>query len=114
MKNKKVKSVGAIIFYQNKFLIVKKSEKAGGHWDFPKGAVKRNEIDEIKTLHREIKEETNLEIEIILEFYEEIYYNYQDENFDYDKTVGYYLAKPLTFDIHSNDEEIQICSWATE
>lgn len=113
-KRKKTKSVGAIIIHENKFLIVKKSAKYGGHWDFPKGAIKREETDEIKTLHREIKEETNLNIKLIPNFYEEIHYNYSDDYYDYDKTVGYYLAKPLNVNAHPKDEEIEKCKWVDE
>lgn len=113
-KIKITKSVGAIIIYESKYLIVKKSEKYGGHWDFPKGAIKKDETDEIEALCREMKEETNLEIELIPNFYEEIHYNYSDEYYDYDKTVGYYLAKPLTTTAHPNDEEIKECKWVTE
>jgi len=113
LRHKKVKSVAAIIFNKGKFMIVKKSKDSGGFWDFPKDGIKRYE-DEIVALNREMKEETNLEIELIPGFYEEIKYNYSDSVYDYDKTVGYYLAKAKTIDCKSNDEdEIEECMWAT-
>lgn len=113
LRYKKVKSAAAIIFHKDKFMIVKKSKEWGGFWDFPKGGIKKGE-EELDALHREMKEETNLEIEVIPGFYEEIHYNYSDEVYDYDKTVGYYLAKAKTIDCGPNDEEIEECMWATE
>ncbi|MDA3836439.1 MAG: NUDIX domain-containing protein [Nanoarchaeota archaeon] len=117
LRYKKVKSVGAIIHNDNKFLIVKKTAANKGHWDFPKGGIKNKETDEMHALHREIKEETNLEIEVQPNFYEELHYKYINKKHDYDKTVGYYLAKPKTktFETKSNDpEEIEECLWATK
>ena len=54
------KSCGCIIIKDNKVLLIKQTK---GHWGFPKGHVKKNET-EIETAIREVKEETNLDVEI--------------------------------------------------
>ena len=54
------KSCGCIIINKNKVLLIKQTK---GHWGFPKGHVEKNET-EIETAIREVKEETNLDVEI--------------------------------------------------
>ena len=54
------KSCGCIIIKDNKVLLIKQTK---GHWGFPKGHVEKNET-EIETAIREVKEETNLDVEI--------------------------------------------------
>ena len=56
----KEKSCGCIIINGDKVLLIKQTK---GHWGFPKGHVERNET-EIETAMREVKEETNLDVEI--------------------------------------------------
>lgn len=56
----KEKSCGCIITKDNKVLLIKQTK---GHWGFPKGHVEKNET-EIETAIREVKEETNLDVEI--------------------------------------------------
>ena len=55
------KSCGAVIFDGDKVLVI---QQVKGHWGFPKGHVENGET-EIETALREIKEETNLDVEII-------------------------------------------------
>ena len=57
---KKEKSCGCIIIEKDKVLLIQQIE---GHWGFPKGHVEVNET-EIETAIREVKEETNLDVEI--------------------------------------------------
>ncbi|MDR1467297.1 MAG: NUDIX domain-containing protein [Oscillospiraceae bacterium] len=60
--NKFFFSVKVIIFYNKKFLIIKRSGKARGdnfYWDLPGGRLEFLEKP-LTTLHREIKEETGL------------------------------------------------------
>ena len=52
------KSCGAIIFDKDKILVIQQKE---GHWGFPKGHVEEGET-EVETAIREIKEETNLDV----------------------------------------------------
>ena len=54
------KSCGCIIINKNKVLLIKQTK---GHWGFPKGHVEKDET-EIETAIREVKEETNLDVEI--------------------------------------------------
>ncbi len=57
---KKEKSCGCIIIEDKKVLLVHQTK---GHWGFPKGHIEENET-EIQTALREVKEETNLDVEI--------------------------------------------------
>ena len=63
------KSCGAIVFKNiggiKHFLIIKHAKNQ--HWGFPKGHVEMHESDE-QTARREIKEETNLDVEILKGF----------------------------------------------
>ena len=55
------KSCGAIVLDENKVLVV---THQAGHTDFPKGHMEGNEIEE-ETAIREVKEETNIDIELL-------------------------------------------------
>ena len=57
---KKEKSCGCIIIEKDKVLLIQQTK---GHWGFPKGHVEVGET-EIETAKREVKEETNLDVEI--------------------------------------------------
>ena len=57
---KKEKSCGSIVIDSDMVLLVKHN---AGHWDFPKGHVENDESEE-ETAIREVKEETNLDVEI--------------------------------------------------
>ena len=89
----KEKSAGAVLFIQNrerKYLLL---HYEAGHWDFPKGNIEANEMDE-QTLRREIQEETGIkDIEIIKDFKEKIQYYFKFEGELINKTVVFYLAK---------------------
>ena len=54
------KSCGCVIINDDKVLLIKQTK---GHWGFPKGHVEKNET-EVETAIREVKEETNLDVEI--------------------------------------------------
>lgn len=56
----KEKSCGCVIIQNKKVLLIKQN---GGDWTFPKGHVEENET-EIETAIREVKEETNIDVEI--------------------------------------------------
>ena len=61
---KKEKSCGCIVFNDGKVLLVRHNK---GHWDFPKGHVEPGETEE-QTAKREVKEETNIDVEINTNF----------------------------------------------
>ena len=96
---KKVKCCGAIIIKDNKVLLVYQNNDV---WGFPKGHMEEGET-EIETALREVKEETNLDIEIDeSKRYELSYYTDCDKY----KTVVLFLAKPLNDNIIKQDKEI--------
>lgn len=82
------KSCGAIIIYQNQVLLVKQENGVIG---FPKGHMEPNET-EIKTAIREVKEETNLDIQILENIKYSIHYSINQNRH---KEVIYFLAKPV-------------------
>lgn len=58
-------SVKAIIFYKDKLLILQKIDREKTYpWEFPGGGLEYGE-DFIAALHREVKEETDLTVEIL-------------------------------------------------
>ena len=56
----KEKSCGCIIIENGKVLLIQQTK---GHWGFPKGHIEVGETD-IETAIREVKEETNLDVEV--------------------------------------------------
>lgn len=96
----KVRCCGAIIIKDGKVLLVHQNNDV---WGFPKGHMEEGET-EVETAIREVKEETNLDIEL-------------DENKKYElsyttdcgkyKTVVLFIAKPISNDIVKQDNEIE-------
>ena len=58
-----ISSAKALLKYQNHFLVLKEELHKGPIWDLPGGKIEYGESPE-DTLHREIKEELDLEIDI--------------------------------------------------
>lgn len=102
------KSCGCIIFNKNNEILLIRSVK--GHWGMPKGHVEPGET-EIETAIREVKEETNLDVEILDENkkYKEQYSIAEDAT----KEVVYFLAKNKNHQIIPQKEEIQDIGWFT-
>lgn len=73
---KREKSCGAIVFkYENgRLMILTLRHKHGGHWSFPKGHVENGET-EVQTALREVKEETDLDIELLQGFRHTVEYS---------------------------------------
>lgn len=109
---KKEKSCGCIIYrYNNKireFLLV--HQKNGDYIGFPKGHVEGKET-EIETAYREVKEETNLDVFIFDEVKVKDHYII-DKNID--KEVIYFLATPLSLEMHKQASEIENLIWIKE
>jgi len=98
------KSCGAVIFNEGKVLVI---QQAAGHWGFPKGHVEEGET-EIETAIREIKEETNLDVEINEKFrYVETY----SPKEDVEKDVVFFIAKKVGGDIKAQEAEVQKIQW---
>ena len=103
----KEKSCGAIVYKKEKelkFLIV---HQHNGHHSFPKGHIEDGET-EIETAKREIKEETNLDVEIDINFRYEMSYIIKS---NVTKEVVYFLATPSSNDLKSQEGEILDCNW---
>ena len=97
------KSCGCIIINDGKVLLVKHNI---GHWDFPKGHVEEGETEE-ETARREVKEETNLDVEIdISKRYINEYYTDKGNH----KTVVLFVAKKIGGE-EKNQEEINELKW---
>lgn len=107
------KSCGAIVFREadgiREFLIVRhqKKGKKGGHWDLPKGHMEEGESEE-QTALREVKEETNLDVELVENFREGIAYSPGPGVM---KAVIFFLAKALDGEVILQDEEIMDHCW---
>lgn len=98
------KCCGCIILNENKVLFVKHND---GHWGFPKGHVEKDET-EFQTAIREVKEETNLEVEIQEEKrYIDEYYSSEDTF----KQVVYFLATCKSINVKKQETEIAQIEW---
>ena len=103
---KKEKSCGCIIIEKDKVLLIQQTK---GHWGFPKGHVEVGET-EIETAIREVKEETNLDVEI-------------NENKRYTmeyitdkgalKQVVLFVAKKINGNEKYQESEIKSMKWMT-
>lgn len=96
---KKYTSAGIIVIsYDKKILVLKHPE---GHWGFPKGYVEEVDNNTLETAIRELKEETSLNINFIINpikyYFEESYNN---------KKIIYYLGYSINKNILLKDEFI--------
>ena len=100
-----VKSCGCIVIddIDNKVLIVK---QRAGHWGFPKGRMEKNETER-ETALREVKEETNLDVEIIGEKTFKDQYKTKRGI----KEVVFFIAKKIGGEIKPQIKEIQEIKW---
>lgn len=98
------KSCGAIIIDNDKILVL---QQVAGHWGFPKGHVEEGET-EIQTAKREIKEETNLDVEINDNYrYTEKYSPAEGV----EKEVVYFIAQKIGGEIKVQEEEVKKIEW---
>ncbi len=101
---KREKSCGAIIIKDNKVLIIRQKS---GFYGFPKGHMELSE-SEIETCIREVKEETNLLVQIKEDLRFPIQYQ-QEENLI--KEVIYFVATPVTLDLKIQEKELLEAKW---
>lgn len=94
------KSCGVIVFYNDKVLLIKHNL---GHIGFPKGHVEGMETEE-ETAIREVKEETNCDVEIIPGFREKITYSPKK---NITKDVIFFIGKPLNKELSPQLAEVQ-------
>lgn len=102
---KKEKSCGCIVINnKNEVLLIHHNK---GHWDFPKGHVEEGET-EIQTAIREVKEETNIDVEINDNYRYTTEYS-PGENII--KEVVYFLAKNINNNKKPQLEEVSEIEW---
>lgn len=78
-----------------------------GHVSLPKGHIEKGETP-FQCALREIKEETNLEVDLETSFHHTISYSPFPNVW---KEVTFYLAKAKTFDVISQPEEVKEAKW---
>lgn len=101
---KKETCCGCIIVEDGKVLLVQEKQ---GHWGLPKGHVEGNETHE-ETAIREVKEETNIDVEVDSSKVFEISYIIDDE---IDKTVYFFPAKMINGIAQRQESEISEIRW---
>lgn len=104
------KSCGAVVFYRGRqnnvnLLLVKNNN--GRYWSFPKGHIEDGE-NEKETAVREIKEETNLDVEICGNFREISEYCPFGK---IRKRVVFFLAQAFTDNVQIQESEIDSYIW---
>lgn len=104
------KSCGAVVFHKTKqgakILFVKNHN--GRYWSFPKGHIEGHESEQ-ETAIREIKEETNLDVEIVSDFRETASYCPFGK---IRKHVVFFLAQSFTDNVKIQQSEIDSYQWA--
>lgn len=105
---KKEKSCGAVVIKKEndelKFLIIRQTD---GYWGFPKGHVEENETEE-ETSIREIKEETNIDVEIDNKFRKVITYSPKE---GVTKDVVFFIGKATSDDLKIDPNELLEAKW---
>jgi len=102
---KKEKSCGCIVINdKNEVLLIHHN---AGHWDFPKGHVEEKKT-EIQTAIREVKEETNIDVEVNEKFRYTTKYSPKE---DVMKEVVYFLAKNISDNKEAQLEEVSEVKW---
>lgn len=99
------KSCGAIVFDDDKVLVVK---HRAGHVDFPKGHVENQETEE-ETAIREVKEETNVDISIE-GCRNTVHYSPKE---GVEKEVVFFAAKKINGEIVPQLEEVSEVKWVS-
>ena len=98
------KSCGCIIIKEGKVLLVQHN---AGHWDFPKCHMEENET-EVQTAIREVKEETNLDVQVCENKRYVIEYYPKEDIF---KQVVFFVATCKVTEVKKQEEEIKNIEW---
>lgn len=108
-------AVKAIIERGNKFLIIKKVFGNDVVWDFPGGKVKYSESP-YETLQREIKEEVNLDVDIVKSLGAWCFFRRHSDNDQVVCLAFLCRTKNKNVDIYKNpaDEDIKEFKWVTK
>ena len=102
---KQEKSCGCIIINDKEEILLVCHNK--GHWDFPKGHVEEGET-EVETAKREVKEETNIDVEVNEEYRYSTKYSPKE---DVIKEVIYFLARNISDNKQAQLEEVCEVKW---
>ena len=102
---KQEKSCGCIVMNENNEILLVHSNL--GHWGFPKGHMEEGET-EVETAKREVKEETNIDVEINEKYRYVQKYSPKEEVM---KEVVLFLAKNITNHKEAQLEEISEVKW---
>ncbi|MFX1266837.1 MAG: NUDIX domain-containing protein [Promethearchaeota archaeon] len=101
MSLKEEKSVAAIVYYEDEYLLLKYGL---GHWEFVKGHIEPGET-ETETIMRELKEETGIDSANIVNGFNEVYdYYFKFRGQKIHKRVSCYLIKSRTKDVNLSFE----------
>ena len=102
---KQEKSCGCIILNdKNEVLLIHHN---AGHWDFPKGHMEEGET-EVQTAIREVKEETNIDVEVNEKYKYSTKYSPKE---DVIKEVVYFLARNVNDNKQAQLEEVSEVKW---
>lgn len=102
---KREKSCGCIVLNdKNQVLLIHHN---AGHWGLPKGHVEEGET-EVETAIREVKEETNIDVEVNTSYRYSLSYSPKE---DVMKDVIFFLANNTTNNIKEQIEEVQEVKW---
>ena len=103
------KSCGIMVYHslekEPKFLLLQ--SRINNHWSFPKGHMEKDET-EIETAVREVKEETNLDVEIDANKRYTIEYVTDKGNL---KQVVLFIAKCIGGEIKAQESEVNDIKW---
>lgn len=99
------KSCGCIVFNKNNEILLVRHN--AGHWGLPKGHVEENET-EVETAKREVKEETNIDVEINPKY--RYILNYSPD-IGIMKEVVFFVAKSKNNNIKEQIEEVKEVKW---
>ena len=102
---KKEKSCGCVIINENDQVLL--VHHNAGHWDFPKGHVEEGET-EVQTAIREVKEETNIDVEVNEKYRYTVEYSPKE---DVIKEVVFFLAKNISNKKVAQLEEVSEVKW---
>lgn len=98
------KSCGCVVIDNGKVLLIKHN---AGHWDLPKGHMENNET-EAETAIRELKEETNIDVEVNKKYRYTIEYSPEEGIW---KEVVYFVATKKSDKCIPQESEVELVEW---
>ena len=99
------KSCGCIVFNKNNEILL--VHHNAGHWGLPKGHVEGKET-EVETAKREVKEETNVDVEVNTKYRYRLEYSPKD---GVSKEVVFFIANSTSDNLKEQIEEVKEVKW---